>query len=156
MEDKETTPSNSEDAFDELETVVGGNTQSESNEHDLENMETVVGGNTQPESTEQDLENMETMAPGEPAVENESSAPTKTPIEKAKNTRKGPSVSTKSKVDEFENMKSFGRYENLREIGAGGMAKVYSARDTLMERDVALKVMKRMTGAEEKFKQRFK
>jgi serine/threonine-protein kinase len=35
-----------------------------------------------------------------------------------------------------------GRYESLREIGSGGMAVVYSARDVRHARDVALKVLR--------------
>jgi serine/threonine-protein kinase len=40
-----------------------------------------------------------------------------------------------------------GRYELLRELGAGGMATVYLARDVRHERSVALKVMHAQTGA---------
>ena len=40
-----------------------------------------------------------------------------------------------------------GRYEILREIGAGGMATVYLARDVRHERNVALKVLKPELGA---------
>ena len=40
-----------------------------------------------------------------------------------------------------------GRYEIIREIGAGGMATVYLARDTKHDRHVALKVLKPELGA---------
>lgn len=34
-----------------------------------------------------------------------------------------------------------GRYKIIRSIGSGGMAKVYLARDLILERDVAVKLM---------------
>ena len=40
-----------------------------------------------------------------------------------------------------------GRYEVLREVGAGGMATVYLARDVRHDRQVALKVLKPELGA---------
>lgn len=40
-----------------------------------------------------------------------------------------------------------GRYEVLREVGAGGMATVYLARDVRHDRQVALKVLTPELGA---------
>ena len=40
-----------------------------------------------------------------------------------------------------------GKYEVLREIGAGGMANVYLARDLRHDRQVAVKVLKQELGA---------
>jgi len=36
----------------------------------------------------------------------------------------------------------FGRYEEIKELGAGGMARVVLARDRLLERRVALKLLR--------------
>ncbi len=38
-------------------------------------------------------------------------------------------------------LSQFGRYKIIDEIGQGGMAKVYEARDPVIERPVALKII---------------
>ncbi len=48
-----------------------------------------------------------------------------------------------------------GPYEILAPIGAGGMGEVYKARDTRLERDVAIKVLPAHLSASEEMRQRF-
>ena len=48
-----------------------------------------------------------------------------------------------------------GRYEVKRLIGGGGMANVYLARDMILERDVAIKVLRLEFSNEEEFIRRF-
>jgi serine/threonine protein kinase len=55
-------------------------------------------------------------------------------------------------VDEVE----FGRYRLLSLIGEGGMGKVYKAHDTLMDRDVAIKVLPPELATEAGYAQRFR
>lgn len=50
----------------------------------------------------------------------------------------------------------FGRYRLLSVIGEGGMGKVYKAHDTMMDRDVAIKVLSPGIGAEPGYEQRFR
>ncbi|MCL2873451.1 MAG: Stk1 family PASTA domain-containing Ser/Thr kinase [Defluviitaleaceae bacterium] len=48
-----------------------------------------------------------------------------------------------------------GRYEILEKLGVGGMANVYRARDSKLERDVTFKVMREEFVTDEEFKARF-
>lgn len=47
------------------------------------------------------------------------------------------------------------RYQLLSTIGSGGMAMVYQARDTVLERTVAIKVLRQDFSNDESFRQRF-
>ncbi|MFA1706043.1 serine/threonine-protein kinase [Mycobacterium intracellulare] len=51
---------------------------------------------------------------------------------------------------------AFGRYWLIEVIGAGGMGKVYKAHDTVIDRDVAVKVLSPELGAEPGFRERFR
>ena len=48
-----------------------------------------------------------------------------------------------------------GRYQIIRTIGEGGMANVYLAYDTILERDVAVKILRGDLANDEKFVKRF-
>ena len=48
-----------------------------------------------------------------------------------------------------------GRYQIIRTIGEGGMANVYLAYDTILEREVAVKVLRGDLANDEKFVKRF-
>ena len=50
---------------------------------------------------------------------------------------------------------NIGRYEIERELGRGGMAIVYLARDPLMERQVAIKILPRHFAFDPNFRSRF-
>ena len=49
-----------------------------------------------------------------------------------------------------------GRYEIEEKIGAGGMAIVYKAKDTLLNRTVAIKVLREQFGSDDGFIRRFR
>ena len=48
-----------------------------------------------------------------------------------------------------------GPYEILSAIGAGGMGEVYKARDTRLDRTVAIKILPEALGADPQFRERF-
>ncbi len=61
-------------------------------------------------------------------------------------------------ADEGENLeagKCFGHYEIVRQIGAGGMGAVYLAHDKILDRRVAIKVLKEQFGKKESNLKRF-
>jgi eukaryotic-like serine/threonine-protein kinase len=49
-----------------------------------------------------------------------------------------------------------GRYDVVRPLGGGGMGEVYLARDQILDRDVALKVLRRQYAGDSEFTERFK
>lgn len=51
--------------------------------------------------------------------------------------------------------KTFGRYEVVDSLGRGGMAEVYRARDPMLDRNVAIKVILPHLAADEMFEERF-
>lgn len=59
-------------------------------------------------------------------------------------------------MDKYSGKKLDGRYEIHELIGAGGMAMVYRAYDTLDDRTVAIKILKDEFSANDEFIRRFK
>jgi len=57
--------------------------------------------------------------------------------------------------DNLEGRETIGRYEIVREIAQGGMAVVYLARDSYMDREVAIKVLPRHFLHDPNFSARF-
>src|SRR5512142_1245086 len=55
----------------------------------------------------------------------------------------------------LENGKRLGPYEVIAPLGAGGMGEVYRARDTRLERNVAIKVLPAHLAGDAQLKQRF-
>ncbi|HWW82272.1 MAG TPA: protein kinase, partial [Vicinamibacterales bacterium] len=48
-----------------------------------------------------------------------------------------------------------GPYEVIAPLGAGGMGEVYHARDTRLDRDVAIKILTASLGADPRRRERF-
>jgi serine/threonine protein kinase len=51
---------------------------------------------------------------------------------------------------------AFGRYRLIELIGQGGMGKVYKAHDTMMDRDVAIKILPTDLANEPGYRERFR
>ena len=52
-------------------------------------------------------------------------------------------------------MKPIGKYEVIAEIGTGGMGTIYRARDQVLDREVALKVLRTDADLDPELKERF-
>lgn len=52
-------------------------------------------------------------------------------------------------------LEKFGRYEIIYQLGEGGMAEVYAARDPMMDRQVALKIIRKNFSEDANFQERF-
>ena len=51
---------------------------------------------------------------------------------------------------------TFGRYEILGKIGEGGMGEVYSAHDTVLDRNIAIKLLPSEINSDDERKSRFR
>ncbi|MEP6923173.1 MAG: serine/threonine-protein kinase, partial [Pyrinomonadaceae bacterium] len=65
------------------------------------------------------------------------------------------SLIIQAETKNFATGKSFGHYEIIRQIGAGGMGEVYLAQDTRLDRRVAVKILNREFSRHEQNLQRF-
>src|ERR671916_66332 len=63
---------------------------------------------------------------------------------------------TKGRMSETRKTVLDGRYDVVRPLGGGGMGEVYLARDQILDRDVALKVLRRQYAGDSEFAERFK
>jgi serine/threonine protein kinase len=63
---------------------------------------------------------------------------------------------TKGRMSEARNTVLDDRYDVVRPLGSGGMGEVYLARDRVLGRDVALKVLRKQYAGDDEFAERFK
>src|SRR5918993_2767328 len=64
--------------------------------------------------------------------------------------------STKGRMSEARKTVLDDRYDVVRPLGSGGMGEVYLARDRVLGRDVALKVLRKQYAGDDEFAERFK
>jgi serine/threonine protein kinase len=63
---------------------------------------------------------------------------------------------TKGRMSEARKTVLDDRYDVVRPLGSGGMGEVYLARDRVLGRDVALKVLRTQYAGDAEFAERFK